>query len=141
MRLPIGISPPRPACARCGGKTVFSGRQSHPDRGLPWELQTFVCTSCSAVTVRHTGGDIMVEVPPMPGHGALAATWTHDVGGYTAVLQRRAFRIVAYPRGSPLAGQYGCYCKARFIGLAADLAAAKVVCGTHAERAAALPAA
>lgn len=131
MRLPLGVSPVRPACRHCGGKTMFGGRQSHPTRGLPWELQTFLCTSCSAVTLLQSGDDAIVVESPLPGRDALAATWTYNFGGYTTVLENLAFRIVVYPQGSPLAGKYGCYCKAQFIGLAADLAAAKTACRTH----------
>ncbi|HJQ56129.1 MAG TPA: hypothetical protein VJ890_04445 [Vineibacter sp.] len=82
----------------------------------------------------------MLDGSPLPGRDDLATTWTLDFGSYTAVLENLAFRIVAYPHGSPLAGKYGCYCKADFIGLAANLSAAKVVCGAHAGDSKVLPA-
>ena len=122
MRLPLGVSTMRPTCAQCGAATLFAGRRSHPTRGLPWDVQTFVCTKCSAVTVwpPELTSNLAPTVP----------SWTDEYGAYTASLGGRVYRIVAYPRGSPLAGKYGCYCDGTYAGLTDGLVAAKTWCGT-----------
>ncbi len=124
MRLPLGISPIRPACAQCGGATLFADRQPHPIRGLPWDVQTFVCMKCSAAMVW----------PPEPASDlastAAAPSWTDEYGAYTASVGGHFYRIVAYPRGSPLADKYGCYCDGTYAGLTDGLAAAKTWCST-----------
>ena len=135
MRLPLGITPIRPACNQCGAKTMFAGRQQHPTRGMPWEQQTFVCTVCSAVTARQPGDDTTMNVSRASDRAAArAVAWAGEYGAYTAVLDGQTYRIVAYPRGSPLAGRYGCYCDGRYTGLTADLAAAQAWCCTLAGR-------
>jgi hypothetical protein len=131
MRLPLGISPIRPACERCGGKTMFAGRRPHPTRGMPWELQTFVCMVCSAVTVREPeGGTATNGVRGSDSTTMPSAVWTTAYGIHTTRLDGQTYRIVAYPNGSPLAGKFGCYCDGRYTGLAANLAAAKTWCCT-----------
>jgi hypothetical protein len=114
---------------------MFIGRKPDPVRGMPWELQTFACIRCSAVTQRQPGDDAPASMPrsfdrlvPAP------AAWAGEYGSYTAMLDGQAHRIVAYPRGSPLAGKFGCYCDGRYTGLTADLAAAKAWCRAWAER-------
>lgn len=135
MRLPLGISPIRPDCDRCGGKTMFAGRQTHPVRGLPWALQSFACTVCSAVTTR-LPGSYCPGASRLPDRAVgRSAVWRGEYGTYSARLEGQTYRIVAYPAGSPLAGKYGCYCDGRYTGLAANLAAAKTWCGTLAARA------
>ena len=113
---------------------MFAGRQPHPVRGMPWELQTFACMRCSAVTTRQPGDDVPASVSRASAPPSLAlAAWTGEYGSYTAMLDGLAYRIVAYPRGSPLAGKFGCYCEGRYTALTTDLAAAKAWCLTSAE--------
>lgn len=131
MRLPLGTSPTRPICERCGAQTMLAGRQPHPVRGLPWELQTFVCTVCSAATLQEPWGDRPTREAPASDQAVVSpAVWTREYGTYTALLDGQTCRIVAYPRGSPLAGKYGCYRGRRYTGLRADLGAAKEWCSS-----------
>ncbi len=51
-----------------------------------------------------------------------------EYGTYTTVLYGKAYRIVAYPQGSPLAGNFCCYCDGRYTGVTVDFAAAKAWC-------------
>jgi hypothetical protein len=114
---------------------MFAGRRPHPVHSMPWKVQTFVCTRCSAITTRQPGDDAPARVSRASVRPSLGAeTWTGEYGSYTALLDGRLHRIVAYPRGSPLAGKFGCYCEGRHTGLTADLAAAKAWCQTWAER-------
>lgn len=123
MRLALGITPIRPVCPSCGGSTMYAGRQADPSRGLPWELQTFVCTHCSVVTVRHPGGDTATAAGLLP-----VTTWSDDYGTHSAEIDGLPYRIVAYPQGSPLAGKYGCYSGGRYTGLKSNLMEAKAWC-------------
>jgi hypothetical protein len=36
----------------CGAATKLSRRESHPERGATYELQTYVCTKCGAIVTR-----------------------------------------------------------------------------------------
>lgn len=128
MRLPLGVSPLRPACDQCGGETMFAGRRPHPTRGLPWDVQTFVCTNCSAVTQRP------LDAAPALAPAIDTASWTDQYGTHTATLRGRLYRIVAYPRGSPLAGKYGCYCDGTYAGVTDGLLAAKTRCNALARQ-------
>ncbi len=102
---------------------------------MPWELQTFVCTVCSAETVLYRGDDTNM-LPSSDGNAAPpSVTWTDRYGDLTAVVSGETYRIIAYPSASPLAGKYGCYCDGRYVGLRADLVEAKAwCCGLSATR-------
>jgi hypothetical protein len=97
---------------------------------MPWELQTFVCVACSAVTTRQSSDDTATSMPSAAGSAGIGALrWLAAYDAHTAMLRGQTYRIVAYPRGSPLAGKYGCYRDGRYTGLTTDLAAAKALCG------------
>jgi hypothetical protein len=41
-----------PPCKRCGADTRMIGRETHPDLGKQYELQTFECGSCGDISTR-----------------------------------------------------------------------------------------
>ncbi|TXL70266.1 hypothetical protein FHP25_35145 [Vineibacter terrae] len=95
---------------------------------MPWELQTFVCTVCSAETVLDRGDDTKMLSSSDSNAARPSVAWADQYGDQTAVMSGETYRIVAYPSASPLAGKYGCYCDGRYLGLRANLAAAKAWC-------------
>lgn len=96
---------------------------------MPWELQTFVCTACSAETVRHGSDDAnMLSSIDSSNTAQAPIAWTVAYDAHTAVVSGETYRIIAYPSASPLAGKYGCYCDGRYVGLREDLVEAKAWC-------------
>jgi hypothetical protein len=47
----------RPECPQCRAAMKIVGRESHPDLGEAYELQTFECTRCHHVTTRSADRD------------------------------------------------------------------------------------
>jgi hypothetical protein len=47
----------RPECPQCSAPMKIVGRESHPDLGESYELQTFECTSCHHVMTRNADKD------------------------------------------------------------------------------------
>jgi hypothetical protein len=41
-----------PPCAKCGAPARLTGRETHPDLGAEYELQTFECGKCGHIQSR-----------------------------------------------------------------------------------------
>jgi hypothetical protein len=58
-----GRSSGRAKCSKCGSVSRLSRRESHPERGPQYELQTFSCRKCGNIDTRD------VETPDATGKG------------------------------------------------------------------------
>jgi predicted RNA-binding Zn-ribbon protein involved in translation (DUF1610 family) len=46
-----------PACPQCGAPTKIFGRETHPDLGTTYELQSFECGKCGHILTRSADKD------------------------------------------------------------------------------------